>query len=150
MNTNSIVIYYYPLRLINFIKKSSTLFHDLSFLARVLVPAPFGLTEGSAEEKNIKKWVLTSERVYSSADKFANFCKRTGWATIIGTRTGGDGLGSTPVLLMLPDSGLLIRFSAEVGENPDGSMNAAVGTLPDVVCKSKDAFDRCLELIGGE
>lgn len=108
------------------------------------------LSDGSTEEKNIKKWVLTSERVYSSADKFVNFCKRTGWATIIGTRTGGDGLGSTPILLKLPDSGLLVRFSAEAGENPDGSMNAAVGTLPDVVCKSKDAFDRCLELIGGE
>ena len=107
------------------------------------------LTDGSIQEKNIKKWALTSERVYSSADKFVNFCKRTGWATIIGTRTGGDGLGSTPVLLMLPDSGLLVRFSAEAGENPDGRLNAAKGTLPDIVCISKDSFDRCLELIGG-
>ena len=108
------------------------------------------LPEEKSEEKDIKKWVLTSENVYSAADKFVNFCKQTGWATVVGTRTSGDGLQSTPILLLLPDSGLLVRFSAIAGENPGGNMNAA-GTMPDIVCvKNENALDRCLEIIRGE
>lgn len=109
------------------------------------------IPEGDAvitDKSDLKRWVLTSSRVYSASDKFVNFCRQTGWATVVGTVTGGDGLGSTPVLLKLPDSGLLVRFSALAGENQDGSMNAG-GTAPDVICvKNEDPLDRCLELIG--
>ena len=99
-------------------------------------------------DKDIKKWVLTSEKVYSSADKFVCFCKATGWATIVGTSTSGDGLGSTPILVILPYSGLLVRFSCMAGENPDGGMNAAEGSYPDVICiKGEWPLNRCLELI---
>ena len=97
-----------------------------------------------------KRWLLTDEVVFSSSDKFAVFCKSTGWATVIGKRTAGDGLGSTPVLVMLPDSGLLVRFSGEVSENPNGTINAVAGTSPDVLCvKGETALERCLELIRG-
>ncbi|MBQ9815667.1 MAG: hypothetical protein IJM53_08260, partial [Lachnospiraceae bacterium] len=97
---------------------------------------------------DIKKWVLTSEKVYSSADKFVCFCKSTGWATIVGSSTSGDGLGSTPILVILPYSGLLVRFSCMAGENPDGGMNAAEGSYPDVICINGEwPLNRCLELI---
>lgn len=117
---------------------------DRCFNNNVIVPSE-DINVGEAAD--IKKWVLTSERTYSSSDKFVNFCKQTGWATVVGTKTGGDGLASTPLLLKLPDSGLLVRFSALAGENSDGSMNVA-GTAPDEVCiKGEDPMDRCLELI---
>ncbi len=92
--------------------------------------------------------MLTGPKVYSASDKFAYFCKSTGWATLVGAQTGGDGLGSTPILIILPDSGLLIRFSCTAGENTDGSMNAILGTAPDVVTtKNETALKRCLKLI---
>ncbi len=98
--------------------------------------------------RDIRRWVLTGSRVYSASEKFACFCKATGWATLVGRRTSGDGLGATPVLILLPDSGLLVRFSYFAGENPDGSLNAAAGTRPDVICvKNTLPLTRCLELI---
>ena len=97
---------------------------------------------------NIRRWVLIGSRVYSASEKFASFCKATGWAMLVGRRTSGDGLGATPVLILLPDSGLLVRFSYFAGENPDGSLNAAAGTQPDVICvKNTLPLTRCLELI---
>ena len=100
---------------------------------------------------NIKRWVLISPQVYSSSEKFASFCKDTGWATLVGRTTSGDGLGTTPVLILLPDSGMLIRFSFFVGENPDGSINAVRGTRPDEICiKGTLPLTRCLELIREE
>lgn len=96
---------------------------------------PEGENAGEEAFPEIKRWVLTSGQVYSASEKFVCFCKATGWATLVGTRTAGDGLGSTPILILLPESGLLIRFSSMVGENPDGKINAVTGTMPDLLCR---------------
>ncbi len=81
-----------------------------------------------------KRWMLIDDAVYSAAESFAYFCKKTGWATLVGTATDGDGLGVTPVMFDLPNTGILVRFSAQAGENPDGTCNAKSGTAPDYVC----------------
>lgn len=86
----------------------------------------------SGDALTAKRWVLINERVYSAADSFASFCKETGWATLVGTRTKGDGDGIPPVLVTLPNTGLLVRFSAVTGENSEGRLNALYGTAPDV------------------
>ena len=57
-----------------------------------------------------KRWVLVDRDVCSASESFVNFVKKTRWAKTVGTKTKGDGLGSTPILVMLPNSGLLIRF----------------------------------------
>lgn len=104
--------------------------------------------EGTKCNPNIKRWVLTSGTVYSASEAFASFCKTTGWATAVGTKTSGDSLHTTPILIMLPDSGIIIRFSDGVGENPDGSINAVNGTIPDISCKKGETpLARCLEEI---
>lgn len=96
-----------------------------------------------------KRWVLTDETTFSSADAFAAFCKQTGWATLVGRRTMGDGDGMGPCLVRLPKTGLLMRFSAETAANSDGSMNMLYGTIPDHPVKPKDqifqAFLRLLD-----
>ena len=93
-----------------------------------------------------KRWVLVDDAVYSAAESFAYFCKKTGWATLVGTATDGDGLGVTPVMFDLPNTGILVRFSAQVGENPDGTCNTERGTMPDYACGRFEApiaaFDR--------
>ena len=81
-----------------------------------------------------KRWVLVDDAVYSAAESFAYFCKKTGWATLVGTTTDGDGLGWTPAMVDLPNTGILVRFSTQAGENPDGTCNAEAGTAPDYFC----------------
>ncbi len=80
-----------------------------------------------------KIWLLVSERVYSAAEAFTVFCKDTGFATVVGTPTGGDGIGIDPVYLCLPNSRLLIRYSPLFGLNPDGSSNEEYGSIPDIL-----------------
>ena len=41
----------------------------------------------------------------------ANFLKQSKAATIVGGVSGGDGIGSDPVLFALPNSGIVIRMA---------------------------------------
>jgi C-terminal processing protease CtpA/Prc len=79
-----------------------------------------------------KIYLLVDSAVYSSAEGFAAFAKGTGFATVVGGRTGGDGLGTDPLLAALPNSGYVFRFSLQLGLNSDGSCNEEVKTVPDV------------------
>ncbi len=119
---------------------------DRCFLTQAVLPEEGG--EAPITDCTARRWVLIDERVYSASDKFAAFCKATGWATLVGRPSRGDGLGTTPVLVLLPNTGLLVRFSATAGENPNGSMNARIGTAPDYLCvKRETPQGLCEELI---
>ena len=97
---------------------------------------------------NGKIWVLTNPKVYSSSENFIMFCKNTGFATLVGTSTGGDGGIADPILLSLPNSGLIIRFSMFYGLNNDGTGNEAIGTLPNIMIKDdENALDICISQI---
>lgn len=93
-------------------------------------------------------WVLVDDAVYSSSENFVMFCKNTGFATLVGTSTNGDGGMADPILVSLPNSGLIIRFSMFYGLNGDGSSNEENGTKPDIiVTENEDALKKCLEQI---
>lgn len=93
-------------------------------------------------------WVLVDENVYSASENFVMFCKDTGFATLVGTATGGDGGIADPLLVALPNSGLIIRFSIFYGLNADGSGNEANGTKPDIaIAEDGDALEECFRLI---
>lgn len=93
--------------------------------------------------------MLVDEGVYSASENFAAFCKNTGFATLVGEPTGGDGGIADPMLFTLPESGLVVRFSVFYGLNADGSGNEAAGTQPDyTVSEGDDALASCLSLIG--
>lgn len=99
-----------------------------------------------------KRWVIIDDQVYSSADSFSAFCKATGWATLVGQATLGDGQGVSPVLIVLPNTGLLVRLSALAAETPDGTLNAIAGIEPDIpvnpqLTTARDVINR---LIDGE
>lgn len=76
-------------------------------------------------------YMLVDKGVYSSSEAFASFAKQTGFATLIGERTGGDGIGSDPLLHMLPNSGYIFRFSKDMGTTADGTSNEEFKTEPD-------------------
>ena len=94
-----------------------------------------------------KFYLLVDGSVYSSSEAFAIFCKQTGFATLVGEPTGGDGIGTAPLIFALPNSGICFRFSASLGLNPDGGSNEEFGTQPDIPCKAADALQVCLSHI---
>lgn len=57
-------------------------------------------------KKNYKIYVLTSHRTFSTADIIAALCKEYDGATLVGTNTGGEGIGGAPVNCILPESRL--------------------------------------------
>ena len=112
----------------------------------------FGISEGKNTQNIIQNnphiWLLVDEQVYSAADNFAIYCQKTGWATVIGNRTMGDGLGINPSIISLKNTGLIIRFSTCSVINKDGELNAIYGTIPDILCKPNETpLKRCLKLI---
>ena len=106
--------------------------------------------EDRAIHTDAKRWVLTDEYVYSAADGFAGFCKQTGWATLIGRRTRGDGGSAAPCLIRLPETGLLMRFTVTADANSEGRLNTFYGTIPDIPSKpSETPRDTLLRVIDG-
>jgi C-terminal processing protease CtpA/Prc len=76
--------------------------------------------------------LIVSPKVFSSSEKFASFAKSTGWATLVGERTGGDGLGADPVLVKLPHSHLIVRLPLIMGVTEQGVINEEKKTEPDI------------------
>jgi len=80
-----------------------------------------------------KIFLLVDDLSYSGAEAFAAFCKASGFATVVGTWTGGDGIALTPALVTLPNSGMVVRFPLVMGLNPDFTANEEAHTSPDVL-----------------
>lgn len=97
-------------------------------------------------------YVLVSGQVYSASEAFASFCKDTGFATLIGQRTGGDGYGTDPALFCLPNSGLIGRYPLQYGMMSSGAANDEVKTEPDYVVNSIEVMtdltqDMCIKKV---
>lgn len=108
----------------------------------------------SVKPKNSEKafkgniYVLIDEPVYSSSESFTMFCKKTGFASLVGRNSGGDGGGADPLVIPLPESGLLFRYSTLYSLNDDGSCNEEFGTTPDYVAESYETpLEACLKII---
>lgn len=95
-----------------------------------------------------KLWMLVSGNVYSSSEWAAMVAKATGFATLVGTQTGGDGIGTDPVPVALPNSGLLVRYSALYGVTQDGVGSEEYGTTPDIISpEGETPLETCLRVI---
>lgn len=96
-----------------------------------------------------KIWLLVSGDNYSSSEYAAMFSKASGFATLVGETTGGDGIGTDPVYLILPNSGLVVQYSPMYGMTADGTGSEEYGTTPDIVSSTgESALDTCLKWIG--
>jgi len=95
-----------------------------------------------------KIWLLVDGGTFSAGDQFTVFCEQTGFATVVGTPTGGAGMDSRIESFPLPNSGLLISYSAWCGINQDGTCNDLVGTAPDIDVGEQNALDVVLAQIG--
>ena len=86
---------------------------------------------------NGKIYLIVDSGVFSSSEAFATFSKSTGFATLVGERTGGDGIGDDPAICSLPNSGYSFRFTKEMGMTSDGTCNFEQKTEPDIKVSSK-------------
>lgn len=95
-----------------------------------------------------KIWLLVSSTNYSSSEYAAMFSKATGFATLVGENTSGDGIGTDPVYLILPNSGLVVQYSPMYGVTADGTGSEEYGTVPDIVSPpGESALDTCMRCI---
>lgn len=78
-------------------------------------------------------YLLVDDSVYSSSEALASFCKETGLAKLVGTKTGGDGIGIDPIQINLPNSGYVLRFPNNLGVTSSGSINELDKTNPDII-----------------
>lgn len=95
-----------------------------------------------------KIWLLVSGANYSSSEYAAMFSKATGFATLVGETTSGDGIGTDPVYLILPNSGMVVQYSPMYGVSADGTGSEEYGTTPDIVSPpGESALDTCVRRI---
>lgn len=113
-------------------------------------------------------YLLIDDEVYSAADYFANILKRSHSAKLIGTSTGGDGIGIAPITLILPNSKIPVKLEACIGLDSEGNVNEETYTTPDYyveqdiskyiefskgnitdfLCTQYDSiFDECIKII---
>lgn len=89
-------------------------------------------------------YLLVDEDVFSAAEGFASFIKHTGFATIIGSQTGGDGITLGVINSVLPNSGLVFTYTNTLGYDPKGKINEENPTTPDIEAAS---YRQSMEII---
>jgi len=87
-------------------------------------------TRSKIPYKNV--FVLMDKSNFSSSETFVHFCKQTGFATLVGQRSSGDGIGFDPILIQLPNTGLIFTIPIDAALNSDGTLNYEYGTEPDI------------------
>jgi len=95
-----------------------------------------------------KIWLLVSQMNFSASELAAAAVKQTGFATLVGRTTGGDGIGIQPIVLALPNTGIVVRYSSIYGTCPLGRSNQEFGTTPHIFNRpGLDALQTVLEII---
>lgn len=98
-----------------------------------------------------KVWLLVNFSNYSAAESFVQFAQRSGFATLVGEQTRGNGgaVRYTPYnFFSLPNSGRMVRFVPFYYFNTNGTCNSLEGTRPDIDAGNEDALAVCLREIG--
>lgn len=109
--------------------------------------------EPSGKEKALKGklWILVNENVYSSSEYGAMFTKASGFATLVGRTTGGDGIGTDPLPIVMKNSGLIVRYSPVYGAIYNGAGSQEFGTTPDILSpEGESELETCLKAISKE
>jgi len=93
-----------------------------------------------------KIWLLTGSGTGSATELAARFAKNTGFATLVGERTGGN-YGGSRIFVPLPNSGIVFQFDLfYITDNFGRSFEA--GTYPHHFNREGyDALETVLQLI---
>ncbi|MCL1998182.1 MAG: S41 family peptidase, partial [Turicibacter sp.] len=80
-----------------------------------------------------KIWLVVDRLVSSSAEAATQMTQETGFATIVGEPTGGDGIGFDSLIATLPNTGIAVWYSSLYGTDALGRNNQEFGTTPDIL-----------------
>jgi len=95
-----------------------------------------------------KIWLLVGPWNFSAAEFALAVAKQTGFATLVGLPTGGGGLGLQPLLLALPNTGIVVRYAAGYGVGEYGRESYEHGTQPHYLNRpGMDALETVLAMI---
>ena len=83
-------------------------------------------------------YLLVDRDVYSSAQVAAHFFKDNNLGVVIGEKTGGDGIGTSPAMVKLPNTKYILRFSHELGLRETDSLDETTYTIPDIKIPRKN------------
>ena len=83
-------------------------------------------------------YLLVDRDVYSSAQVAAHFFKDNNLGVVIGEKTGGDGIGTSPAMVKLPNTKYILRFSHELGLRETETIEESTYTIPDIEIPKKD------------
>lgn len=108
---------------------------------------------GDKNAKDYDRYLLVDKECFSATDALARMCKETGFATVVGERTRGEGIGLTPFDLQiatLNDEQQKIYGASAVdmqfaSENP--ATNDSFITTPNIVCAPSQAVETAKTLI---
>lgn len=108
---------------------------------------------GDKNAKDYDRYLIVDKECFSATDALARICKKTGFATVVGERTRGEGVGLTPFDLQiatLNDEQQKIYGASAVDmqfapENP--AKNDSFMTTPDIVCAPSQAVETAKTLI---
>ena len=126
---------------IPFLKKDKNMIDDIrkNYTHIIFNPGLENAGEFGDDYKfNGKLYLLIDEDVYSSGQIAAHFFRDNDLGTIIGEKTGGDGIGTTPAMVKLPNTKYILRFSHELGLRETESMEESTYTIPDIEIPRKD------------
>lgn len=74
--------------------------------------------------------------------------KYSGFAELVGRNTGGDGIGTDPFYVVLPNSGFVVQYSPVYGTTADGANSEEFGTRPDILSvEGEEPLNTCLKEI---
>lgn len=83
-------------------------------------------------------YLLVDRDVYSSAQVAAHFFKDNELGLILGEKTGGDGIGTSPAMVKLPNTKYILRFSHQLGLRETKTIEESTYTIPDIEIPKKD------------
>ena len=126
---------------IPFLKKNKEMMADLrkNYTHIIFNPGLENAGEFGDEYKfNGNLYLLVDRDVYSSAQVAAHFFKDNNLGVVIGEKTGGDGIGTSPAMVKLPNTKYILRFSHQLGLRETKTIEESTYTIPDIEIPRKD------------
>lgn len=123
--------------------------HDelgLEFCVPVTYEKNYGDSKLNENIVKAKRWILVDDSTSYAADFLASFASQSGWATVVGTPTYGNGTGISTTTWKMCN--ILITINPCTIDNARGGLKAETGTIPNIISKKGvSAMKTCLELI---
>ena len=129
-------------------KKSKAYEYGLKYCTERTVSFEYGDGRIEGKAKDAKRWILVGDLTAFGADYLSSFAKATGWATVVGNPTSGNGTGLPMLSVSIPKTNIIVSFNPIVLDNGKGELKTMSGNVPDETAqRGKTALNVCIALI---